>query len=271
MENIAILKLLCYNNCKIMEIVAVWRSGVLMADQRAPDIFTNRKEKRLRIWLPLRRQLRSERGSTTLESAIIFPLVFFTTGMMFYLTVVTYERAAAHTAANGAVLSASVYWSNGGVESQNLSGVSGRTPGAAPYPDELYWRIIDRKLAQKEKTMAEEAVTRFGRTGLSGFTKIQVFPKFQSGILAKSIHIVIDNDTYLWEERVPKHFERNSHYVTSLGTQSIIPDLAEFQRNIDFIVELEQRLEEKYPELKGAMDQYSSLIDRIHGYIGGLV
>ena len=218
-----------------------------------------------------RLQLLSEHGSMTLESAIVVPIVLLTTFMMFYLTVVIYERAAVQTAANGAAISASICWSNGGVDPAGILSTPDGTEAYKAYPDELYWRIFDGKRTTKEGNASTEAMNLFQRGGLNGFTDALAFTQFHGGIFTKSVHIGVESDVFLREERVPAGFGVHSHFKTALGTQSVIPDIPEFQRNVDFVVDIEQQLEERYPELKEAMDKYRSLIDRIHGYIGGLV
>ena len=215
----------------------------------------------------------SEQGSMTLESAIVVPLVLLCTFLMFYLVVILYERAAVQTAADGAVISASISWING-------SGMNGEAPGhervvekglSGVLEKNLYWRIMDGEKGRKVEAAADESVQRFQRAGLEGFSEVDALSAYDGGVFNKSIHITVNNDITLREEQVPGSFSITSLFRTTLGTQSMIPDIPEFQRNIDFVVELEQDIEEKYPELKAGVDKYRGLLNKIHGYIGGLL
>ena len=203
-------------------------------------------------------KVKNEKGSATIEGLIIIPLVLLTVCLMIYLTCLLFERGMLLNATGKAAIEASAGWKE--------------SEGAASYnrKSNLYWRTYDNSIGSKAGAAQQAAEKHFKRTGIEGFTSVDGYSEYKKGLLAKRINAGLKNRTTFPGRIVMRYFRQPTSVESDISSRSIIPDNAEFIRNIDHVVELEKELEKKCPKLAEVANSYQEALERIRGFIGGL-
>jgi hypothetical protein len=93
--------------------------------------------KRLKMW----KWLRNENGSYTLESALLFPVLFAMTLFLVFAGLYVYHQVAIYFLAASSSQQAAHYWTNSHADPRNGRFVPGQYDG-------LYWRFLDDNVGQ---------------------------------------------------------------------------------------------------------------------------
>ena len=226
-------------------------------------------------------RIKSEQGSFTVETSIVFSVVFLAVCMMLYMMILLFERAEIQTAADFSTILASLSWrqedsiSSSSVMSNSNNGQMTennhlQTSFRHVDNENLYWRIFDINASGKSSAISSAAEQRFHQIQLPGFTALDADTTYKSGVLNKSILVDLYHETYLPNRSVMSLFSQKSTFNSSIYAASLIPDFSEFQRNLDYAVEIEKEIEADSPELRETVDAFSDIVKCIHKFIGGL-
>lgn len=196
------------------------------------------------------KMLKEEKGSSTLEAAIIVPAIFFTLILFICLSLIVYQKVSSYYVSAQSAARLAYTWNNSHQHVMN---------GFFPYHlhDDLYWRLADDPLlgvflgkysttqAQVETSRWQgEAPTNLNEAKLTRM--IDEFPASMSGTLAyqrtwnkKIVQVSSENPI-----RLPAFLERWFGNVLHSSTESRVIDAVEFIRTIDLVRYYATRLHE---------------------------
>ncbi|MCL2147460.1 MAG: pilus assembly protein [Synergistaceae bacterium] len=207
----------------------------------------------------VKKNVKKEEGSVTVESIFVIPMVFLTVCLMIYIACLLFERCALVTAADRAATEASISWKdndNVDLDKRSLN---------------IYWRVFDGKATTKINLAAQNSQEIFKGSGIQGFTNVEGYAAYSNGFVNKSIYSELRNTTIFPKIIVMRQFGLSSKLVSAVGARSVVPDYSEFIRNTDLVVDLERELENNVPFLKSFVGGISEILERIRGFIGGLL
>ncbi|MDR3120590.1 MAG: hypothetical protein LBU58_04560 [Clostridiales bacterium] len=215
----------------------------------------------------LRAAVSDERGSVTLESAFVVPIVIFTVCLSLYIVILLFERSQLQCASDYAAQTASVAW-RGVTASSGSDGAQAEPADGAG----LYYRLFDMVgAAQKEAVASTLAERRSQTLGLPGYSEARGGAEFHSGLLGRTLSVALHSVVTLPSERVMKAFGASNQFSAAINAKSLIPDAPDFIRNLDYVMEVEKKLEESSEAFNKVANGYRGLVDKIRGYIGGIL
>ena len=257
--------------------------------------------------------LGSERGSLTLESAIVMPIVIFIACMMVYIVLLLFEHAQLQSSADYAAHRAAMAWRGAVIEENGANAIGGtnalgtaqpmgeaqavgtaqpmgaaqaigtlQSAGAARAPISLlpdwsaaryaglYGRLYDFNRAYKLEAAYTIAGFRFNNIKIPGYTSAAGVSEYQNTLLSKNIIVGMQGKTYLPSCNVTSVFGFGNVAGGDFYARSLAPDFAENIRTVDYVFEIEQKIEEKSPEFAAVANEFKDILDKITEYINGL-
>jgi len=203
---------------------------------------------------------RDERGSFTIESAIVFPVIFFVTIIFIFLSLYVYQKVQLYYLANQVAERAAFVWNNSHKDpiTGEINGPSGViTPDntkeflSNKHRDGLYWRageIINILFNRSDSPAKSELAFQSGNqpsseggstigTKLSRMIKSGMIPEGVSGtitysnyVVKRSIEVELSNPL-----KLPSMLERYFGDTVKAQASSTITEPVEFIRNIELV------------------------------------
>lgn len=215
------------------------------------------------IW----QKIKSERGSITLESAFVVPLVIFTVCLSVYIALILFEQAQLQTSSNYAAQSVSASWlSVLKPDADGGGGVAVPADGAG-----LYHRNIDFNKAKKLDVAAAVAASRLNDVNISGYAKTKATAVYKNSIFGKTLTVGLDSQVTVPNKNVTSAFGLSNEFFGEFAAKSLIPDFAENIRCISYVQEIVSKLEEVSPEFAQITGGFTGLISKIQEFVGGLL
>jgi Flp pilus assembly protein TadG len=206
---------------------------------------------------------RKNKGSTTVEAAILVPLIFISILAVIFLCCLYYQRALLQSAADSVAHAGAASWFNpasdiatGKTEINNLEETG------------LYWRIIEEKRDVKLnriKTYSERILNKKAIfEPYYSNTKVEI----KDYIIYKRLHVCIENSYKLPGTSLFKIFGVGRYIKINVSAYANINDPSEFIRDTDLLLDIEKEMENKYPGLKQAGEKTREVLSRIKDNIG---
>lgn len=198
----------------------------------------------------LRGALGSDRGSVTIEGAIIIQIVIFAIGLAVYINLIFFEQAQMQTSAGYAAHRVSSIWRDDG----------------------LYRRWIDPDKSKKEILASDTAVLRNHAIKLPNYYSYAGGEsKFKNDIFVSTLNVRMRGSITMPHKQTMKVFGFSNKLNADFNSKSVLPDFAENIRVISYVTEIIDCLEETSPELAKATGEFSDFLGKIKSKIGGLL
>lgn len=221
-----------------------------------------------RVWETVLRFLnwRSDRGSFTVEAALVFSAVFLCILVLIYMCLLMYQQVYIQALADRAVQRGAAVWNNPEKDIE-----MGRVRKSDLSAGGLYWRFIDAKEEEKLDRLEKYIEDRLSTYGiLNNVNQNPIHVKMKNYVLYKKLEVNIENKYKIPIGNLLKVFGLEEYFVVNVNAQAVISEPVEFIRNTDFILDIEKELEEKNPKLKELGDNARGIIVKIRQNISKL-
>jgi hypothetical protein len=204
------------------------------------------------------------RGSFTVEAALIFPMIFLIIAALIFLCMMLYQQVYMKAAIDYAANRGAAIWSN------PLKGID---DGAVNKKDlgkgGLYWQIYD--FHKEDKKSSLKAYLKGTSTKSSYINKYNIInPSSQDisvdledFIVYKKLEITAVSKYKMPFGGILKLFGSDGYYTIKSEANAVLNEPVEFIRNTDFILDVERELEEKHPDLKKAGDSVRGIMNDV--------
>lgn len=201
---------------------------------------------------------KSQKGSATVEAAILAPIVIMSIIAVIYIGILLCERCSIQAAADTASEAGSAGWRH-----FNSDAETGKMHIDEIKTDGLYWRIIDSRKKLKSEKAAESAYNyRYGQLVAKPENKL-VSAEMIDYVIYKKLSVKLEQE---YSVPVPGFFYvfgMTDKLTINTASASVVNDSAELIRNTDFIIDLEKELEKRNPAIKDIGDKTRSAIQKI--------
>lgn len=218
--------------------------------------------------------LKSNKGSTTIEAALIFPIIFLTIITLIYVSIFLYEQAYVKSLADRAAERGAAIWKN--PESDMY--ISLVKLGDFKYNDP-YWRLIDLNKSSKEKKIGEyikrsldeySILRSRDKEGPMNTTDIAFSAQVKNYIVYKKLTVTVDKKFKLPLGNGLAFLGIDNTIKISAKSEALVNEPAEFIRSTDLAIDmgkrvdaltgnhLEKTMDKVYKFLKGIKDDISS-------------
>lgn len=203
-----------------------------------------------------------DRGSMTVEASIIVPLVILSIVALIYMGIVLYQQAQLRSAADMAAEAGAMVWSDAKADTGT---------GRVEMPDigsgSLYWRLVDADREEKLKriTIYAENALRKGRLLNAATTKVSA--DIKDYVVYKKLEVAVENTYELPLGSLLRLFGASGRFSIKVKSESVIDEPVELIRNVDFAIDLEKELEDRFPELKNLREKTRDTLTGVKGKI----
>jgi hypothetical protein len=203
------------------------------------------------------KQFRDEKGSSIVEAAIIFPLIFLVIMAVIYISIIFYQRTYIRAAADlGAKRAASVF------DNQRKDFATGAVKITDLGAGGLYQGIYD--FNEDEKIRKAEETIKSWTSGLSIIKSVEETVKVEpvNYIIYKKIRVDIEEKYHIPFGKFLSIFGMSEYFTIKASSEETVNSQAEFIRNVDFLIEVENELAEKNKFLGSLNDKYNSFLEQ---------
>ncbi len=192
-----------------------------------------------------------EKGSITVESCIILPLVFLVVISLIYMSLLLYERVVLQCALNNGIKQGKTIMENTGAGHN------------------LYWRLYDKDRDAKIEAIRQATFDYlYNNSILRGTSDKSVDIGISNYLLYKKINICIESSYYLPAGGLLGKLGLKEYFKMQAEGTALIKEPVEFIRNTDFALEAYNRVKESYPYLekvdKKMQDIFEGILNRIN-------
>lgn len=185
------------------------------------------------------------RGSITVEASIIVPLVILSIASAIYIGLLLYQRALLQSAADMACEAGAAAWSSGKKE------LGAGKPSKTDFEQySLYRRLFDCEKEDRLLLVKEYALSKASRNELVRPGAIDAEATFKNYAVYSKLEVKISSCYNLPLGNFLKLFGGSGMYRINVKAVSVVDEPEELIRTTDFIIDLEKKLEEKFPEIK---------------------
>lgn len=206
----------------------------------------------------------SQKGSITVESSLIIPIVIFCILAVLYFLILLYQQAYSLSVSDNAAERGAAVWNNSHKDID-----TGRLGINDIGKDGLYWRLFDGKSSLKQAKITNYIGKPGQSTSLLNKRSI-LSNTFQEGkinlsnyIIYKSINVSINKNNNIPVSGVTGGFGIINGYNTSSSSVQSINEPAELIRNLDFAADIENELERKHPGFANLVQKAGDIITTI--------
>ncbi len=222
--------------------------------------------------------LKSNKGSTTIEAALIFPVIFLTIIALIYVSVFLYEQAYLKSLADRAAERGAAIWKNPEsdmyISLVNLIDFKYNDP---------YWRLFDLNKDSKEekieeyikKSLDEYSILRSKKDQKSPMntTEIDFSAEVKNYIVYKKLIVTVDKKFKLPLGNGLAFLGIDNTIKISVKSEALVNEPAEFIRSTDLAIDmskridaltgnhLEKTMDKVYKFLKGIKDDVASKLE----------
>lgn len=199
----------------------------------------------------------SQKGSSTVEAAIIFPVILLSIAAVMYICILLYQKAYIQSVVDMTVERGCATWNNpekdtaiGSIDKMHL-----KSGG-------LYWRLFDPKKPEKARTLKryiQDKISAFNLLGSSNKVDISI----EDHVLYKKLIVRVDSEYRIPAGKALGIFGLNEYYKTSAESEGVVNEPVEFIRNTDFILDVEKELEKDHPG-------YGKVVEGIRGVMSNV-
>jgi len=204
----------------------------------------------------------ARKGSVTVEAAVVIPVVLLSIMAVIYIVLIMYQKTYMQAIADDAASRGAAAWgkSFGSLETVKVEKESLGDRG-------LYWRIYDAEEASRQQAVAEYMDKKFGRYGMLREINRQSKVELKDNTVCKKLVVSMESSYRLPIGEFLDMFGIDDHYTIKVKSEAVVNEPVEFIRNVDFIIDMERKLERRYPALKNLGDKtrevFSKMKDKI--------
>lgn len=201
---------------------------------------------------------KSQRGSATVEAAILVPIIIISVTAVIYIGLILCERCTMQSAVDNASEGGSAGWKYAG---SDIS--TGKIHVADLGGDGLYWRIADgRKVLKTDKADAAAYNYRYLHEVKTPEEKASS-AEIRDYVVYKELSVKLEQVYRVPVSGLFNMFGAGDRQTAKAQSISIVNDPAELIRNTDFVLDLEKDIEERYPAVKDIGDKTRNTIQQI--------
>ncbi len=197
-------------------------------------------------------------GSITVEASIIVPLVILAIAAAIYIGLLLYQRALVQSAAESAAEAGAIAWVSGTFELGTGKPMDGSFDEFA-----LYRRIFDSDKKTRLESIEQYALDVAERHELVRAVSSSADAVVKDYVVYRKIEVTIHKEYKLPLGKFLKLFGGSDTIDMTVKAVSAMDEPADLIRNTDFIVDIEKKLENKFPELKDIGDKTRNAMNEI--------
>ena len=190
------------------------------------------------------------RGSITVEASIIVPLVILSISAEIYMGLLLYQRSLKQSAAEAAVQAGAQAWVTG----TDIIETSGPI-NADSKNFKLYRRLYDSEKDKRIEKIQDYALSLSSKTELIPPVKSTAEAVLTDYAVYRKLEVRIYKHYRMPLGKLMKLFGGDDTVTISAKATSTINDPDEFIRTADLVIDIEKKLENKFPELKRIGDK----------------
>lgn len=203
-----------------------------------------------------------ERGSITVEAAILVPLIISSIVAVIFIGLLYYQRALLQSAADRTVQAGAASWCN--ISSDMATGKTeiGKLGDAG-----LYWRLFESGKNEKVNRIKNYSEQLLKKRCILKPSDSDVFVEIKDFIVYKKLVVTVENSYPVPGGSLTGLFGLKGCVKIKVTSYANINDPSEFIRNTDFILDIEKELENKYEGLKNIADKTREIFGSIKSNI----
>ena len=208
----------------------------------------------------------AQKGSITVEASIIVPLVILSLAAVIYMGLLLYQRSLVQSAAEMAANQGAAAWASGTGEI-----ATSRPTDPETKKIKLYRRIYDSDKEQRLKRIEEYALALSSRNEIVPASGAAAEAKIIDIAVSRKLEVRVERYYKMPLGRFVKLFGGSDTITISVKAVSVINEPAEFFRTADLVIDIEKKLEEKFPELKKIGEKTRETLNEMKNRLGGFV
>jgi len=206
------------------------------------------------------------RGSITVEASLVVPVIILSISAVIYIGLLLYQRALVQSAADMAAEAGADIWA---LEAGEIG--TGKPDAKSFEKNRLYRRIYDTDKGTKLKHIEEYAAKMASRGELLHPAETVAEVVIKDYIVCRKLEVRLTKQYSLPLGNFMKLFGGSGMIEISVKAASSIDEPVELMRSTDFILDMERKLENKYPDIKNLGEKtrnaMSSLKDKLNGFL----
>jgi len=188
---------------------------------------------------------RQNKGSFTVEASIIIPIVILSISAVIYIGLLLYQRTLVQSAAEMAAEAGADIWASG------VSEISTGKPETESFDKiKLYRRLFDSDKESRLECIENYAAAMALRNELLHPTESIIDAVIKDYAVCRKLEVKITKRYSIPLGNFIKIFGGSETIEISVKATSAIDEPVELVRTTDFILDMEKKLENKYPEVK---------------------
>ncbi|AEV68358.1 TadE/TadG family type IV pilus assembly protein [Acetivibrio clariflavus] len=212
--------------------------------------------------------LKSKKGSTTVEAALIIPIIFLSIITLIYVSIFLYEQAYIKSLADRAAERGAAIWKNPEsdmyISLVKLEHFKDNDP---------YWKVIDYKeKSKKEKvenyiknSLKQYSILQSGDKKVPmNTTDIQFDVEVKNYLVYKKLTVTVKKNFKLPIGNILSIFGIGNTVSIQAKSEALINDPSEFIRNTDFAIDMGKRID----NLTG--NNFEKIKDKVNNFLDGI-
>lgn len=204
----------------------------------------------------------TQKGSITAEASIIIPLVILSIAAVIYIGLLLYQKSLVQSAAEMAAEAGAAAWASG-TEAIETS---------RPEQDiKLYRRIFDSDRDERLEKIREYALDLCSRNEIVPSSGTSAEVSVIDYAVYRKLEVTINKEYKIPFGKVITIFGGKETVTISVRAVSTINDPAELIRTADLVIDIEKRLEKRFPELRKIGDKTREALNDIKDRLGNFM
>lgn len=208
----------------------------------------------------------TQRGSITVEASIIVPLVILCISAVIYMGLLLYQRSLVQSAAEMAAEAGAAVWASGS------EAIETSRPADPEFEDfKLYRRILDSDRDSRLNKIEQYALALSSQNEIVPAARTTAEATVIDYAVYRKLEVRIDKHYMMPLGKLVMIFGGKDTFTISVKAVSTINDPAEFIRTADLVIDIEKKLENKFPELKEIGDKTRETMNEIKDKLGNFM
>jgi hypothetical protein len=201
---------------------------------------------------------RMTKGSFTVEASIIVPIMILSIAAVIYMGLLLYQRTIIQSAAETAAGDGAAAWSSG----VGRIG-TGKLSNDSFDNIKLYRRIYNSDKEKQLEIIRNHAADLALRGELLNPVETDIQAEIKDYAVCRKLEVSITKSYILPLGSFLKIFGGSGKIVINVKAASMLDEPVELIRTTDFILDMEKKLEENYPEIKNLGEKTRSTMNEI--------
>lgn len=205
------------------------------------------------------------KGSIVVEAAIVIPIIILSIIAIIYMSYLVFQKAYLQSLADGTAERGAAFWKN---RYSNIE--TGKDYKICPEGMELYWWLCDTSSSTKKNMLKASLERKAGKYSVIKAADRKVDACLLNYIVGKKVKVTIEETYRIPGAELLKIFGIKNNYKIKAVSEAMISDPDELIRNVDFLIDIERELEERYPSLKATGDKVRDIIKNVDDRVNSL-